>query len=49
MVMVEEAEGGLAGIITDGDLRRFMEKEDSLTSATAAQIDVYKRQVYRRS
>lgn len=28
MVMVEDAEGGLAGIITDGDLRRFMEKED---------------------
>ncbi len=26
MVMVEDAEGGLAGIITDGDLRRFMEK-----------------------
>ncbi|EER1716060.1 KpsF/GutQ family sugar-phosphate isomerase [Escherichia coli] len=38
MVMVEDAEGGLAGIITDGDLRRFMEKEDSLTSATAAQM-----------
>lgn len=26
MVMVEDAEGGLAGIITDGDLRRFMER-----------------------
>lgn len=26
MVMVEDAEGELAGIITDGDLRRFMEK-----------------------
>ncbi|EOM3777391.1 SIS domain-containing protein [Escherichia coli O25:H4] len=38
MVMVEDAEGGLAGIITDGDLRRFMEKEGSLTSATAAQM-----------
>ncbi|ENG5293388.1 KpsF/GutQ family sugar-phosphate isomerase [Escherichia coli] len=38
MVMVEDAEGGLAGIITDGDLRRFMEKEDSLTSATAVQM-----------
>ena len=38
MVMVAAAEGGLAGIITDGDLRRFMEKEDSLTSATAAQM-----------
>ncbi|ATB71789.1 KpsF/GutQ family sugar-phosphate isomerase [Escherichia coli] len=38
MVMVEDAEGELAGIITDGDLRRFMEKEDSLTSATAAQM-----------
>ncbi|EPO3867758.1 KpsF/GutQ family sugar-phosphate isomerase [Escherichia coli] len=38
MVMVEDAEGGLAGIITDGDLRRFMEKEDSLTFATAAQM-----------
>ncbi|MCS1437714.1 KpsF/GutQ family sugar-phosphate isomerase [Escherichia coli] len=38
MVMVEDAEGGLVGIITDGDLRRFMEKEDSLTSATAAQM-----------
>ncbi|EFG1804828.1 KpsF/GutQ family sugar-phosphate isomerase [Escherichia coli] len=38
MVMVEDAEGGLAGIITDGDLRRFMEKEDSLPSATAAQM-----------
>ncbi|MDU7306270.1 MAG: SIS domain-containing protein [Escherichia coli] len=35
---IEDAEGGLAGIITDGDLRRFMEKEDSLTSATAAQM-----------
>ncbi len=38
MVMVEDAKGELAGIITDGDLRRFMEKVDSLTSATAAQM-----------
>ena len=38
MVVVEDAAGNLAGIITDGDLRRFMEKEDALGSATAEQM-----------
>ncbi|WP_058969115.1 KpsF/GutQ family sugar-phosphate isomerase [Type-D symbiont of Plautia stali] len=38
MVVVEDATGNLAGIITDGDLRRFMEKEDELGTATAEQM-----------
>ena len=38
MVVVQDDAGNLAGIITDGDLRRFMEKDDALTSATAAQM-----------
>lgn len=38
MVVVQDAVGNLAGIITDGDLRRFMEKEDALSTATAAQM-----------
>lgn len=38
MVVVEDVAGNLAGIITDGDLRRFMEKEDALGSATAEQM-----------
>ncbi|WP_017348454.1 KpsF/GutQ family sugar-phosphate isomerase [Pantoea sp. A4] len=35
MVMVEDQQGELAGIITDGDLRRFMEKTTDLSSAFA--------------
>lgn len=38
MVVVQDDAGNLAGIITDGDLRRFMEKDDALASATAAQM-----------
>lgn len=38
MVVVEDEAENLAGIITDGDLRRFMEKEDDMGSATAEQM-----------
>ncbi|WP_312239649.1 KpsF/GutQ family sugar-phosphate isomerase [Pantoea sp.] len=38
MVVVQDEAGNLAGMITDGDLRRFMERSDALASATAAQM-----------
>ncbi|WP_345828372.1 KpsF/GutQ family sugar-phosphate isomerase [Pantoea sp. BRR-3P] len=38
MVAVADNLGQLVGIITDGDLRRFMEREPTLHNATAAQI-----------
>ncbi|EOX8193528.1 SIS domain-containing protein [Escherichia coli] len=38
MVIVQNEKGILAGIITDGDLRRYMEKHDSLDSTTAEKM-----------
>jgi arabinose-5-phosphate isomerase len=35
---VTDAEGKLAGIITDGDLRRMLEKTDNIQSITARDI-----------
>ena len=38
MVAVTSPQGDLVGIITDGDLRRFMEREPHLNHSTATQI-----------
>lgn len=38
MVMVEDVEGGLVGIIIDGDLCCFMEKEDFLIFVMVVQM-----------
>ena len=38
MTTVVNAKGQLAGVITDGDLRRFLEKGNSLAKATAKDL-----------
>lgn len=38
MVIVQDKKGMLVGIITDGDLRRYMEKNDNFYLATAERM-----------
>ena len=47
-VAVTDAEGGLLGIITDGDLRRMLEKYEDVDGLKARDICRFLRKLFRK-